>query len=118
MFGNYLGIGNKGSPSGPHRSRPSKASPDTRCQKCEGLGHYTYECTGQRERPTRTQQLKNPKLLTKLTGQAPPTERDPKSAATAATRASTIEALAPKELPPKSVPITNPRSKTDSFSFF
>ncbi|SGY23026.1 BQ5605_C019g08884 [Microbotryum silenes-dioicae] len=105
MFGNYLGIGNKGRPSGKRNSRPSKASPDTRCQKCEGLGHYTYECTGQRqykERPTRTQQLKNPKLLTKSNGQAPPAEVDPRRSASAATLSAMIESSSTAvELPPK-----------------
>lgn len=52
-----------------------KATPATRCGKCNGLGHFTYQCTGQREykvRPTRTQILNNPKLQTKLTASLPP----------------------------------------------
>lgn len=71
----------------PHSSRLSqpKASPSTVCQKCleRGkcgqfakvitfglrIGHYTYECKNTRpyvSRPSRTQQLENPKLQEKL----------------------------------------------------
>ncbi|KAK4049286.1 hypothetical protein OIV83_004223 [Microbotryomycetes sp. JL201] len=94
MFGNYLGIGrsNKNG-DGPKYSRTQpRATPSTRCQKCQKLGHFTYECTGQREykvRPTRTQILNNPKLRTKVTGQvqalpAPSTELLPKEGTAAA----------------------------------
>ena len=37
----------------------------TNCQKCFQPGHWTYECKNERvyiSRPSRTQQLKNPKL--------------------------------------------------------
>ena len=50
----------------------SKASPSTTCQKCLKKGHYSYECkeTVQARpyvsRPSRTQQLLNPKLAPKL----------------------------------------------------
>ncbi|KAI5857146.1 zinc knuckle-domain-containing protein [Tricharina praecox] len=67
-----------------HRYRPyssaSKATPTTRCQKCLKLGHYSYECKSVAQerpyisRPSRTQQLFNPKLQTKLTEAAPPNE--------------------------------------------
>ncbi|GAV70871.1 zf-CCHC_3 domain-containing protein [Cephalotus follicularis] len=39
------------------------------CQKCFQAGHWTYECKNERvymSRPSRTQQLKNPKLRMKL----------------------------------------------------
>ncbi|XP_050218726.1 uncharacterized protein LOC126669323 [Mercurialis annua] len=39
------------------------------CQKCYQTGHWTYECKNERvymARPSRTQQLKNPKLRMKL----------------------------------------------------
>ncbi|XP_010914554.1 uncharacterized protein [Elaeis guineensis] len=39
------------------------------CQKCFQSGHWTYECKNERvymSRPSRTQQLKNPKLKMKL----------------------------------------------------
>jgi hypothetical protein len=55
----------------------SKASADTLCQKCLKRGHYSYECkaTAQerpyQSRPSRTQQLLNPKLKPKLTTQVP-----------------------------------------------
>uniref|UniRef100_A0A0D3AX18 Uncharacterized protein n=1 Tax=Brassica oleracea var. oleracea TaxID=109376 RepID=A0A0D3AX18_BRAOL len=40
----------------------------SQCQKCFQTGHWTYECKNERvyvSRPSRTQQLKNPKLRTK-----------------------------------------------------
>lgn len=55
----------------------SKASADTLCQKCLKRGHYSYECkaTAQerpyKSRPSRTQQLLNPKLQPKLTTEVP-----------------------------------------------
>lgn len=55
----------------------SKASADTLCQKCLKKGHYSYECkaTAQerpyQSRPSRTQQLLNPKLKPKLTTEVP-----------------------------------------------
>lgn len=42
---------------------------NAQCQKCYGSGHWTYECKGERvyiSRPSRTQQLKNPKLRVKV----------------------------------------------------
>ncbi|KAI5786030.1 zinc knuckle-domain-containing protein [Pyronema domesticum] len=69
-----------------HRYRPysssaasSKATPTTQCQKCLERGHYTYECkqtSNERpyiSRPSRTQQLLNPKLRQSLNQDAPPT---------------------------------------------
>ncbi|KAJ4973772.1 hypothetical protein NE237_006946 [Protea cynaroides] len=41
----------------------------SQCQKCFQSGHWTYECKNERvyiSRPSRTQQLKNPKLKMKL----------------------------------------------------
>lgn len=55
----------------------SKATPSTLCQKCLKRGHYSYECkTGAQERPyvprpSRTQQLLNPKLVPKLASDVP-----------------------------------------------
>ncbi|KAH7389396.1 zinc knuckle-domain-containing protein [Phaeosphaeria sp. MPI-PUGE-AT-0046c] len=55
----------------------SKATADTLCQKCLKRGHYSYECkaTAQerpyQSRPSRTQQLLNPKLKPKLTTEVP-----------------------------------------------
>ncbi|GMI80193.1 hypothetical protein HRI_001688600 [Hibiscus trionum] len=54
--------------------RKDKASTSTsmgasQCQKCFQAGHWTYECKNERvymSRPSRTQQLKNPKLRMKL----------------------------------------------------
>nr|KMM68173.1 hypothetical protein CPAG_04504 [Coccidioides posadasii RMSCC 3488] len=56
---------------------PSKATPNTLCQKCLKRGHYSYECnvTPQERpytsRPSRTQQLANPKLLQPLSTEIP-----------------------------------------------
>ncbi|KAL2872171.1 zinc finger CCHC-type containing 10 [Aspergillus lucknowensis] len=56
---------------------PSKATASTLCQKCLKRGHYSYECkvTAQERpylaRPSRTQQLQNPKLRPQLTMDAP-----------------------------------------------
>jgi hypothetical protein len=55
----------------------SKASTDTLCQKCLQRGHYSYECKASTQerpyqsRPSRTQQLLNPKLKPKLTTEVP-----------------------------------------------
>jgi hypothetical protein len=55
----------------------SKASSDTLCQKCLKKGHYSYECKASAQerpyqsRPSRTQQLLNPKLKPKLTTEVP-----------------------------------------------
>lgn len=74
MFGNYLGIGRTG---GPQRVvKDHNATPSTKCQKCLKLGHYSYECKGQREykaRPSRTAILANPKLQPKLLAASMPT---------------------------------------------
>ncbi|KAJ5995771.1 hypothetical protein N7481_002748 [Penicillium waksmanii] len=56
---------------------PSKASPTTQCQKC--LQRDIYECKGTAQdrpykpRPSRTQQLLNPKLMPKLSTENPNT---------------------------------------------
>ncbi|KAJ6584962.1 zinc knuckle-domain-containing protein [Mycena capillaripes] len=54
----------------PHRqsSRP-RATQSTICQKCLKTGHFIYECKFERpyvSRPSRTQQLENPRVLAKL----------------------------------------------------
>ncbi|KAJ4482139.1 zinc knuckle-domain-containing protein [Lentinula aciculospora] len=76
----------------PHR-RPvnaPRASSSTVCQKCLGTGHYTYECKGARpyvSRPSRTQQLENPRVSAKLKANGKPSVEVPeefkKSAGTA-----------------------------------
>ncbi|KAH6845090.1 zinc knuckle-domain-containing protein [Chaetomium sp. MPI-CAGE-AT-0009] len=60
------------------RSGPSKATPsNVQCQKCLKRGHYSYECKSVPQerpyiaRPSRTQQLFNPKLLPKLASETP-----------------------------------------------
>ncbi|KAL2352772.1 zinc knuckle-domain-containing protein [Cryomyces antarcticus] len=58
-------------------SGPSKATASTLCQKCLKRGHYSYECKAQAQdrpyisRPSRTQQLLNPKLVPQLTSDVP-----------------------------------------------
>ncbi|RRT74140.1 hypothetical protein B296_00024125 [Ensete ventricosum] len=47
------------------RSSVSSPGGTSQCQKCYQVGHWTYECKNERvyiSRPSRTQQLKNPKL--------------------------------------------------------
>ncbi|KAI4739838.1 hypothetical protein E4T50_09735 [Aureobasidium sp. EXF-12298] len=58
-------------------SSTNRASATTVCQKCLKKGHYSYECKAQAQerpyisRPSRSQQLLNPKLKPKLTNIAP-----------------------------------------------
>ncbi|KAJ4153994.1 hypothetical protein LMH87_010458 [Akanthomyces muscarius] len=58
---------------GPSRSTPA----NVQCQKCLKRGHYSYECNATAQerpyvsRPSRTQQLRNPKLVPKLTNDSP-----------------------------------------------
>ncbi|KAI2605860.1 zinc knuckle-domain-containing protein [Hypoxylon fragiforme] len=56
-----------------YRRDPTKATPaNVQCQKCLKKGHYSYECKASTQerpyvsRPSRTQQLLNPKLAPKL----------------------------------------------------
>lgn len=63
---------------GPYRPpQASRASPSTICQKCLQRGHYSYECKAASQerpytaRPSRTQQLLNPKLAPKLSEAVP-----------------------------------------------
>ncbi|KAI1738928.1 zinc knuckle-domain-containing protein [Xylaria scruposa] len=56
-----------------YRRGPSKSTPaNVQCQKCLRRGHYSYECKAAAQerpyiaRPSRTQQLFNPKLVPKL----------------------------------------------------
>ncbi|KAK4200655.1 zinc knuckle-domain-containing protein [Triangularia verruculosa] len=60
------------------RGGPSKSTPsNVQCQKCLKRGHYSYECKASAQerpyipRPSRTQQLFNPKLQPKLTNAVP-----------------------------------------------
>ncbi|KAK4172005.1 zinc knuckle-domain-containing protein [Triangularia setosa] len=60
------------------RGGPSKSTPTSvQCQKCLKRGHYSYECKASAQerpyipRPSRTQQLFNPKLQPKLTNAVP-----------------------------------------------
>ncbi|KAH7326050.1 zinc knuckle-domain-containing protein [Stachybotrys elegans] len=60
------------------RGGPSRSTPaNVQCQKCLKRGHYSYECKASAQerpyvpRPSRTQQLLNPKLVPKLTSDTP-----------------------------------------------
>jgi len=59
-----------------HRSsNQPRATSSTICQKCLRPGHFIYECKSTRpyiSRPTRTQQLENPRLLTELKSEGKP----------------------------------------------
>lgn len=59
------------------RGGPSRSTPaNVLCQKCLKRGHYSYECKVPAQerpytsRPSRSQQLRNPKLIPKLTNDA------------------------------------------------
>ncbi|KAH6690527.1 zinc knuckle-domain-containing protein [Plectosphaerella plurivora] len=58
---------------GPRQSTPA----NVQCQKCLKRGHYSYECKESSQarpyvsRPSRTQQLRNPKLMPALTNDKP-----------------------------------------------
>ncbi|EPT05203.1 hypothetical protein FOMPIDRAFT_1027394 [Fomitopsis schrenkii] len=61
----------------PHRRSANnpRATASTVCQRCLGTGHFTYECKGSRpyiSRPSRTQQLENPRVLSKLKADGKP----------------------------------------------
>ncbi|KAI1133405.1 zinc knuckle-domain-containing protein [Nemania abortiva] len=71
-----------------YRRGPSKSTPaNVQCQKCLKRGHYSYECKVSAQerpyvaRPSRTQQLLNPKLVPKLTSDATDTVKDTKGLA-------------------------------------
>ncbi|KAK3985010.1 zinc knuckle-domain-containing protein [Cladorrhinum sp. PSN332] len=59
------------------RGAPNKTPANVQCQKCLERGHYSYQCKASTQerpyiaRPSRTQQLFNPKLLPKLTNAVP-----------------------------------------------
>jgi len=63
----------------------SKATPNTLCQKCLQKGHFSYECQAATHsrpytsRPSRTQQLVDPRLRPQITNTAP--EKEIKSVA-------------------------------------
>ncbi|KAL7945648.1 zinc knuckle domain-containing protein [Trichoderma barbatum] len=65
-------FGNRGR-GGPSRSTPA----NVQCQKCLKRGHYSYECKSSTQerpyvsRPSRSQQLRNPKLVPKLASDTP-----------------------------------------------
>ncbi|KAF8073596.1 hypothetical protein FPV67DRAFT_1373409, partial [Lyophyllum atratum] len=78
----------KYAPHGRSTNKP-RATASTICQKCLGtgnlppptsLGHFIYECKSVRpyvSRPSRTQQLENPKLLAKLKAEGKPSVEVP-----------------------------------------
>ncbi|KAI1416325.1 hypothetical protein F5Y13DRAFT_155113 [Hypoxylon sp. FL1857] len=71
-----------------YRRGPPKSTPaNVQCQKCLKRGHYSYECKASTQerpyvsRPSRTQQLFNPKLVPKLTSDVPDTLQKKKGVA-------------------------------------
>ncbi|PFH62726.1 hypothetical protein XA68_12154 [Ophiocordyceps unilateralis] len=66
-----------GTRRGPLQSTPA----NVQCQKCLKRGHYSYECKASAQdrpyvsRPSRSQQLRNPKLVPELTGLEPPASK-------------------------------------------
>ncbi|KAL2159735.1 hypothetical protein VTH06DRAFT_2304 [Thermothelomyces fergusii] len=69
------------------RTGPSKTPANVQCQKCLKRGHYSYECKAAPQerpyvaRPSRTQQLFNPKLRPKLASETPNALQDSKGVA-------------------------------------
>jgi len=65
----------------PHlKASNTRASPTTVCQKCLGTGHFTYQCKNTRpyvSRPSRTQELENPRVLAKLKAEGKPSVEVP-----------------------------------------
>ena len=66
----------------PHRRSDNnpRATASTVCQKCLGTGHFIYECKSTRpyvSRPSRTEQLENPKVLAKLKAEGKPSVEVP-----------------------------------------
>lgn len=60
-------------------SNPTVSS-STICQKCLGTGHFTYQCKSTRpyvSRPSRSQQLENPRVLAKLKAEGQPSVEVP-----------------------------------------
>ncbi|KIY48635.1 hypothetical protein FISHEDRAFT_28792, partial [Fistulina hepatica ATCC 64428] len=79
----------------PHRrgANSVRAKPTTVCQKCLGTGHYIFECKGARpyvSRPSRTQQLENPRTLAKLKADGKPSVEVPEEFLTKAGTANRI----------------------------
>ncbi|KAM6493122.1 Zinc knuckle domain containing protein [Amanita muscaria] len=61
----------------PHQrsTNQPRATTSTVCQKCLKPGHFIFECKSERPyvtRPSRTQQLENPRLLAKLRAEGKP----------------------------------------------
>jgi len=88
----------------PHGGRPvnqPRATSSTICQKCLGRGHFIYECKGARpyvSRPSRTQQLENPRLLAaKLKAEGKPSVEVPEEFKKPAGTANMILAAKEKE---------------------
>ncbi|KAF5315206.1 hypothetical protein D9619_007097 [Psilocybe cf. subviscida] len=70
----------KYAPHGGRSSNQPRATANTICQKCLGKGHFIYECKNARPyltRPSRTQQLENPKVLAKLKAEGKPSVEVP-----------------------------------------
>ncbi|KAF9452900.1 hypothetical protein P691DRAFT_659741 [Macrolepiota fuliginosa MF-IS2] len=69
----------KYAPHGRSTNQP-RASSSTTCQKCLQKGHFIYECKYERpyiSRPSRTQQLENPRVLAKLKADGKPSVEVP-----------------------------------------
>ncbi|KAI0312068.1 zinc knuckle-domain-containing protein, partial [Amylostereum chailletii] len=66
-----------------HRSGSNnpRATSSTICQKCLGSGHFTYQCKSSTapyvSRPSRTAQLENPRVISKLRADGKPSVEVP-----------------------------------------
>ncbi|EPQ54476.1 hypothetical protein GLOTRDRAFT_43201 [Gloeophyllum trabeum ATCC 11539] len=87
----------------PHRRSYNnpQATSSTVCQRCLGTGHFTYQCKSTARpylsRPSRTQQLENPKALAKLKADGKPSVEVPEEFKTKAGTANRILSAKEKE---------------------
>ncbi|KAK0188011.1 zinc knuckle-domain-containing protein [Armillaria mellea] len=103
-----------------HRSTNNPtASSSTVCQRCLGSGHFTYQCKNTRpyvSRPSRTQQLENPRALAKLKADGKPSVEVPEEFKNPKGTANKILAAKEKEREEKAVDGKRKSSSSDSSS--
>ncbi|PBK74890.1 hypothetical protein ARMSODRAFT_950945 [Armillaria solidipes] len=103
-----------------HRSTSNPtATSSTVCQKCLGSGHFTYQCKNTRpyvSRPSRTQQLENPRVLAKLKADGKPSVEVPEEFKNPKGTANKILAAKEKEREEKEKAVDGRRKRARSSS--
>ncbi|KAK0221813.1 zinc knuckle-domain-containing protein [Armillaria fumosa] len=103
-----------------HRSTNNPtATSSTVCQKCLGTGHFTYQCKNTRpyvSRPSRTQQLENPRVLAKLKADGKPSVEVPEEFKNPKGTANKILAAKEKEREEKEKAVDGRRKRARSSS--